>query len=90
MSTKLNIENGIVPLSKFRQSAKDYLRKLREQQGPLVLTQNGESAAVVLSPEDFERLSYERDLFRAIAEGEKDIAAGRTISHEKLFKELLR
>ncbi len=88
MNTKLDIEKGIIPLSQFRQESKDFLNRIRKTHEPLILTQNGESAAVVLSPQDYQRLIYERDLFRAIAEGEKDLAEGRTISHEELFKEL--
>lgn len=88
MNTKLDVEKGIIPLSRFRQESKDYLKRIRTTHEPLILTQNGESAAVVLSPQDYQRLTYERDLFHAIAEGEKDLAEGRTISHEELFKDL--
>ena len=89
MSTKLNIERGIVPLSRFRQESKNYLKRIRVTHEPLILTQNGESAAVVLTPQEYQRLTYQRELFRAIAEGEKDLVEGRTVSHEELFKDLI-
>ena len=89
MSTQFDITNGIIPLSKFRQSSKSYLKKMQEGESALVLTQNGKSAAVVLTPQAYERMEYERELFRAIAEGEKNIEEGKTIPHNALFKKLL-
>lgn len=62
---------------------------MKASQEVLVLTQNGESAAVVLTPQSYQRLEYERALFMAIAQGEKDIAEGKTVSHKDLFDELL-
>jgi len=87
MKSLFRFKDFIIPLSKFRQSAKDYLAKLNEQDQPLVLTQNGHSAAIVLSPESFEKLQYEKELFRAIAEGERDLAQGKVTEHEKFFRE---
>lgn len=89
MSTKIDLEKGVIPLSTFRQQSKKYLAHLKKSHDVLVLTQNGQSTAVVLSPQDYQRIEYERDLFRAIAEGEKDAAVGHLIAHDDLFAELL-
>lgn len=89
MSTKLDLDKGIIPLSKFRQLSKAYLKQIHETQNALVLTQNGQSTAILLTPSAYQKLEYERALFRAIAEGEKDAAEGRTVDHDQLFSELL-
>lgn len=89
MRSFYNLLNNIIPLSEFRQSTKKFITKLQSSHQPLVLTQNGKSAAVLLSPQDYEQLNYENELFRAIAEGEKNIAENKTIDHEILFKDLL-
>jgi len=44
----------------------------------------------VLSPEAFEKVQYERDLFAAIARGEEQIEKGQGMSHDKVFKDLYR
>lgn len=89
MSNQLDILEGIIPLSSFRQSSKAHLQKINKTNKALILTQNGKSAAVLLTPQAYQKLEYERELFKAIAEGEKDIEEGNTVSHEVLFKELL-
>lgn len=89
MAPKFNLDEGVVPLSDFRQKTRKYLHRLQDSGEMMILTQNGQSAAVVMSPESYQRLEYERDFFRAIAAGERDAAAGKTIDHDDLFAELL-
>lgn len=83
-----NIAKDIIPLSTFRKRSADFIQKMRSKGSPLILTQNGHSAAVLMSPEAFEQFQYERDLFAAIALGEKEIEEGRGIPHREVFKEL--
>lgn len=87
MPPKFDIDKGVVPLSDFRQKTRRYLHQLQDGGEMLVLTQNGQSAAVVLSPESYKRLEYEREFFRAVAAGERDALAGHTIAHDTLFAE---
>ena len=67
----------IVPVSDFRQDAAAVLRRVRGSREPLVITQRGRAAAVIVSIEAYERAAYERDLLRQLARGEKEIAAGK-------------
>ena len=87
---KPNLVEDIISVSDFRSRTSSYLKGLRSGRGLVVLTQNGHSAAVVLSPAVFERVQYERDLFAAIARGEKQIKKGKGLSHEKVFKNLFK
>ena len=66
----------IVPVSDFRQDAAAVLRRVRSSREPLVITQRGRAAAVIVSIESYERAAYERELLRQLARGEKEIAAG--------------
>lgn len=90
MSTKFDLQKGIVALSKFRQNSKKYLAVVNQSREILILTQNGQSTAVVISPREYQKMEYERDFFKSVAEGEKDVDSGDVISHEKLFDELLK
>lgn len=67
----------IVPVSDFRQDAAAVLRRVRGSREPLVITQRGRAAAVIVSIEAYERAIYERELLRQLARGEKEIAAGK-------------
>lgn len=89
MKTLFDFSKSIIPLSKFRQSAKDYLKQLKNAHQPLVLTQNGHSAAIVLSPEDYKKIKYEQEFYKAIAMGERDLEEGNVIDHDKFFEDLL-
>jgi len=89
MKTLFDFSKSIIPLSKFRQSAKDYLKELKNTHQPLVLTQNGHSAAIVLSPEEYKKIKYEQEFFKAIAMGERDVEEGNLVNHDKFFEDLL-
>ena len=63
----------IVPITDLRQDAAAVLRKLRDSREPLIITQRGRAAAVMLSVEEYERENSERQLLRLLARGEKEI-----------------
>jgi prevent-host-death family protein len=42
------------------------IRELRGSRRPLVVTQNGKAAAVLLAPEEFDRLTNEASLVAAV------------------------
>jgi PHD/YefM family antitoxin component YafN of YafNO toxin-antitoxin module len=87
---KINLAEDIVSVSDFRKRTSSYLEDIRSKGRCVVLTQNGHSAAIVLDPETFERMRYERDLFAAIAQGEKEIEKGMGIPHKTVFRNLFR
>ncbi len=66
----------IVPISDLRQGAAALLKKVRESRDPIVVTQRGRPAAVLLSVEEFERREQDLEILRLLAQGEKEIAAG--------------
>jgi len=85
---KHNLAEDIIPVSEFKKNAATYLDQVKNQNRSVILTQNGHSAAVVISPQAFEQMQYERDLFAAIARGEREIEEGKSFPHESVFKEL--
>jgi prevent-host-death family protein len=66
----------IIPVSDLRQDAASVLGRVRRNQQPVVITQRGRAAAVMISIEAYERGENERELLRAIAQGEQEIEAG--------------
>ena len=77
----------IVPVSDLRQNAAPLIKKLRGSNEPLVITQRGRAAAVLLSIEDYERREREKELLKLLARGEKEIAAGKGHSLESVLAE---
>ena len=56
---------NIVPISDLRQDAAKVLKQVRESQEPLIITQRGRAAAVMLSVESFERSERDNELWRS-------------------------
>ncbi len=68
---------NMIPVTDLRQDAAAALKRLRASKQPLVITQRGRAAAVLLSLDEYERGEHERQLLRLLARGEQEIAAGK-------------
>jgi prevent-host-death family protein len=55
---------------------------------PVVITQSGKPAAVLISPEYFDQLSYRGRFLEAVEQGLGDIESGRVLSDEQLQQDL--
>ena len=73
----INAAEGIVPLGEFKAKAAQILRDLSGSDEPLIITQNGRPAAVVLSPGAFQDLRERQRVLEMVAEGIADAEAGR-------------
>jgi len=67
----------VVPITDLRQDAAAVLRRVRGRKQPLIITQRGRAAAVMLSIDAYERGEHERQLLLLLAQGEREIAAGK-------------
>jgi prevent-host-death family protein len=68
----------IVPISDLRQDAAGVLKSVRLSKHPLIITQRGRAAAIMVSIEAYEKAEHERKILESLARGEKDIAGGKT------------
>jgi prevent-host-death family protein len=66
----------MVPITDLRQDSSAVLKQVRASREPLIITQRGRAAAVMLSVEEYERSENERQILRLLARGEKEIKAG--------------
>jgi len=67
---------NIIPVSDLRQDAAKVLKRVKDSREPVVITQRGRAAAVMLSVEAFEQSERDRELLRLLARGERDLEAG--------------
>lgn len=67
----------IVPVSDLRQEAAAVLQRLRQSHDPVVVTQRGRAAAVLLSIEEYERRERNLEILSLLARGEKEIDSGQ-------------
>jgi prevent-host-death family protein len=80
----ISVTQSIVPLGKFKARAPYYLLEVKSSGRPMVITQNGHAAAVLLSPEEFDRIREHVRLLESIATGLSDAAAGSVMDTETL------
>lgn len=78
---------NIIPVTDLRQDAAAALKRLKASKQPVVITQRGRAAAVLLSMEEYERGEHERQLLRLIARGEQEIAAGKGFDLDAVLAE---
>jgi prevent-host-death family protein len=78
------LSEDVLPIGEFKTQASRVLRKLRQSQRPVVITQNGKPAAVLITPEEFDQMR-ERDRFvAAVREGLADSKAGRVLEDDEV------
>jgi prevent-host-death family protein len=66
----------IIPVTDLRQDAAAALKRVRATKQPLVITQRGRAAAVMVSVEAYERAEHERQILLLLARGEREIREG--------------
>jgi prevent-host-death family protein len=82
----LHVSEDILPIADFKARASEVVGQLREHRRPVVITQSGKPAAVLLSPEEFDRLIYRARFLEAVGEGLADAEAGRVVTDKALGK----
>jgi len=84
----LKPSQDVQPLSAFRANAAGFLDQVRSTKRPLVLTQHGKSAAIVLDVDQYEALVDEIEVIRDIRAAKAELARGEGIPHEEVVAEL--
>ena len=85
---KLKPSRDIKPVTEFRANAAQFIEQVQETGQPVVLTQHGRSAAVLLDVESYEAMVDELALLRDVRLAEEQVAAGKTRSHAAVAKRL--
>ena len=79
----------VCPVTAFRQNAARIVARARSTNQPVILTQHGRGAAVLLSIEAYEVLIEEIDLLRDVRDAEDSVAA-RSMSDQSSVETRLR
>lgn len=86
----LHIAEDILPMAEFKAQASRVFRRLREEGRPMVITQNGRPAGVLIPPQEFDRWQEQERFLSAVREGLADAEAGRLTTDEEMTAELDR
>ena len=85
---EMKITKDIKPVTYLKSRAADLLNQINESHRPVVITQNGESRAVLLDPESYENMRNAIGLLKLISQGESDVRNGKVKPQEEVFKDI--
>ena len=85
---KLKPSRDIQPVTEFRANAAQFIEQVQTTGQPVILTQHGRGAAVLLDVESYEAMVDELALLRDVRLAEEQVVAGKTRSHAAVAKTL--
>jgi len=80
------IKEDIKPLSLLRTDPGSVLRQIRNNRRPVIITDRGKPAAVLVPVEEYEQDQEKLALMEAVLEGEKDFQEGRTKTLDQVYQ----
>ena len=80
----IELARDVMPIGKFKARASEMIRRVGRDQRPLVITLNGEPAAVLISPADYDREAYAQRVREAVGQGLADVEADRVVTDDEL------
>lgn len=86
----MSVSNDIVPIGKFKTSISKWFKSVHDTGHPLIITQNGKPAGVLLSPSEYDELIYKKAFLDSIKRGIADAESGRTYNSEELKAEMTK
>ncbi|MBE0417790.1 MAG: type II toxin-antitoxin system Phd/YefM family antitoxin [Coriobacteriia bacterium] len=84
----LRPSTDVLPVTEFRANTSTMLSRLHATKRPVVLTQHGRSAAVVMDVSVYESMLDEIAILRDIRIAEEQIARGEGIPHDEVVARL--
>jgi len=79
---------SIIPITDLRQDAAAIVKRVRVSMEPVFVTQRGRSAVVIESTESYEKKEHDLELLRLLAQGDREIAAGKGYDLDLVMAEL--
>jgi len=76
------------PVSDLRRKAHEVVNHARESHRPLLITQRGRGAAVLIGLEEWEALEARNELLEAVVRGERDFEERRVASGASALKRI--
>jgi prevent-host-death family protein len=85
---RISLNADIHPLSDFRSNFSSYLSQVHNTKRPIVITQHGRSAAVLLDVAEYERMVDSLEVVEDIRRATAQIDKGLGVSHSEATKRL--
>lgn len=80
----IHVSQDIVSLSDFKNHASKMLHQIQVSHRPIIITQNGRPAGVLISPAEFDHFSEQASFIKAVEGGLADVELGRVLTDAEL------
>ncbi len=87
---RVKFDKDIQPLSEFRSKIAFYFDKVKKTKRPLIITQNGKSAAILLEVSEYEAMIDKIEILEDIKLAESQISKGLGISNKDVKKRFVK
>ncbi|HPC35643.1 MAG TPA: type II toxin-antitoxin system Phd/YefM family antitoxin [Candidatus Marinimicrobia bacterium] len=84
----INVSQDIVPVGEFKTGISKWLKSIREKKHPIIITQNGRPAGVLIAPEEYDQLVYTKAFLDSINRGIQDINNADIFTTDELIEEI--
>lgn len=80
----IRIASDIIPLGEFKSGISSCLKKVQTTGHPVIITQNGRPAGVLLSPEEYDNLVYSKQFIESVEKGLRAAESGEVYSTDEV------
>jgi antitoxin YefM len=80
----ISVSNDIVPIAEFKAGISKWFKNIQKAGHPLIITQNGKPAGVLLSPIDYDELVYKKAFLDSVGRGIADTEGGNVYGSKEL------
>ena len=84
----MHLSTDIKPISYLKAKTADVINEVNSTKRAIIITQNGESKAVVQDIESYENLQNTLSLLKLVAQSEDDIIKGDIVKQSAVFAEI--
>ncbi len=82
----VNLAQDLKPISYVKAHTTEIVNYVSDSKSPVIITQNGEAKAVIIDIESYQKTINSVNLAKLISISEKDLYAGKVVSHENAKK----
>lgn len=81
---------SLKPVTDIKRHAVEIIAQLRSDRIPVLITERGREAAVMLDVGTYRGMLKRLELLESIAEGERDFREGRSSTHEEVVERMAK
>lgn len=85
---RCSLARDLVPANEFRANMATWMRQLEESGRPVVITQRGRAAAVLVDPAMLDELEGARELVKRVLQGLEDVERGALHDDDDVWAEV--